>query len=270
MKRTFSSLACMEATLPQLVDYACGAGFDALEVRLDKHDNICGLSREDLPLPLLREKGVRILDLGTGISLMGDAPEKIARAKENADLASFVGAKAIRLFVGGGIKTIHDVSLHDLEGIIRAINEIAAYAEGLGVEVWLETHSWFSTGVRMKQVLDGVTFSNIKVIWDVIHSVEFGETPEETVAALGSYIAHVHIKDGKKSPDPEQIAWALPAHGAGDLPTGKVVALLKEAGYEGYLSLEWESAWHPELNVHYPNIPALLDAYNAYMDKAEI
>ena len=48
-----------------------------------------------------------------------------------------------------------------------------------------------------------------------------------------------------------------------------MLSLLKKAGYSGYLSLEWESAWHPELNSLYEDIPALLNAYNDYMDKAE-
>ena len=268
MKRTFSSLACMRATLPQLIEYAKVAGYDTLEVRLDKQDMICGIPKEQLPLELLQESGVRILDLGTGISLMGYAPEQIARGKLNADLAAYVGAKGIRLFIGGGIRTIHDVSNHDLNGIIRSVDELAAYAETIGVEVWLELHSWFSTGARIKPLLDGVNRSNVKIIWDVIHSVEHGEDPADTVAILGDAIAHVHIKDGKKSENPEIVPWVLTAHGAGNLPIRQVVQLLTAADYSGYYSLEWESAWHPELDVLYADVPALLAAYNDYMDAA--
>ena len=269
MKRTFSSLACMQATLPQLVDYAVGAGYDALEVRLDKQDHICGLSREELPLSLLQEKGVSILDLGTGVSLTDYQPEKIAGAKRCAELAAFVGAKGIRLFVGAHVKTLTETPNQNIPGIIRAVDEIAAFAEPLGVEVWLELHSWFSTGKNMKLILDHVTAKNVKLIWDVIHSVEFGESPEETMELVGNAIAHVHIKDGRKPQDPEQYRWQLTAHGAGELPTAQVLRLLKAAGYDGYLSLEWESAWHPELDTLYADIPALLSAYNAYMDQAE-
>lgn len=269
MKRTFSSLACMQATLPQLVDYAVGAGYDALEIRLDKQNHICGLTLEELPLALLKEKGVKILDLGTGVSLTDYAPEKVAEAERCAELAAFAGAKGIRLFVGDHVKSLAQTPNQNIPGIIRAVNEIAAFAKPLGVEVWLELHSWFSTGRNMKQILDHVTETNVKVIWDVIHSVEFGESPVETVAAIGGYIAHVHIKDGKKPSDPEQQIWQLTAHGEGELPTAQVLRLLKDIGYGGYLSLEWESAWHPELDTLYEDIPALLSAYNAYMDRAE-
>ena len=269
MKRTFSSLACMEASLPQLVDYALGAGYDTLEIRLDKQDNICGLSQDALPLDLLKEKGVSILDLGTGVSITDYVPEKIAAANRCADLAAFVGAKGIRLFVGAHVQSLTEVPKQNIEGIIRAVNEIAAYAAPLGVEIWLEIHSWFSTGKNMKLILDHVTQKNVKLIWDVIHSVEFNETPEETMALVGDYVAHVHIKDGKRPQEPDKYRWQLTAHGEGELPTAQVLSLLKKAGYSGYLSLEWESAWHPELNSLYEDIPALLKAYNDYMDKAE-
>lgn len=269
MKRTFSSLACMEATLPQLVDYALGAGFDTLEIRLDKQENICGLAPEALPLSLLKEKGVSILDLGTGVSLTDYQPEKIALGKKNADLAAYVGAKGIRIFVGGHVRTIHDVPNHNPEGIIRAVNELAAYAKTVGVQVWIELHSWYSTGKRLLEILNGLTEDNVRLIWDVIHSVEYDETPAETMATVGKWIVHVHVKDGKPNPDPERIAWTLTEHGGGQLPIRETLELLKAANYDGYLSLEWESAWHPELNVHYADIPALLKAYNEYMDKAE-
>ena len=81
MKRTFSSLACMEASFPELLDYAKSAGYDTLELRLDKQDNICGMPKEVVPLSLMQEKGVNILDLGTGVSLVDYNPEKIAKAK---------------------------------------------------------------------------------------------------------------------------------------------------------------------------------------------
>ena len=269
MKRTFSSLACMQATLPQLVDYAVGAGYDALEIRLDPQDNICSLTQEVLPLNLLLEKGVKILDLGTGVGLTDYQPEKVETAKRCAQLAAFAGAKGIRLFVGAHITTFTETPQQNIPGIIRAINEIAAFSAPFGVEVWLELHSWFSTGQNMKLILDHVAEKNVKLIWDVIHSVEFGESPEDTMTAVGNFIAHVHIKDGRKPQNPEQCHWQLTALGEGELPLTNVLRLLKEAGYDGYLSLEWESAWHPELDALYEDIPALLRAYNSYLDQAE-
>ena len=35
--------------------------------------------------------------------------------------------------------------------------------------------------------------------------------------------------------------------GEGDLPLGRMLSILHEMGYTGYLSLEWEKKWHPEI-----------------------
>lgn len=261
----------MDATLQELIAYAKAAGMEAVEIRLDKDDRICGIPQDALApyLTAVRESGVEISDLGTGIAFMDHEPAKIARARQNAALAAYVGAKSIRLFLGGSMKTVSDVSGHNLNGIIRSVKELNSYARGLGVELWLETHSAFSTGASIRQVLDGVQDNNIRVIWDVLHSLEFGESPKETVSVLGDRIAHVHIKDGIKSSDPKRITWDLTALGDGALPIGQIWKLLKNTGFSGCLSLEWESAWHQELNAHYADIPALLNAYNCYLDQAE-
>ena len=271
VKRAYSSLACMDATVPELIRYAVNADCGAVEIRLDKDDNICGIPREALApyLAMFRKSGIEISDLGTGIIFMDYEPEKIERAKRNAALAAYVGAKGIRLFLGGSVKTVSDVSNHDVNGIIRSLKELNAYARTLGVALWLETHSAFSSGACIRQILDGVQDSNVKVIWDVLHSMEFGEAPEETVRLLGDRIVHVHIKDGVKASDPKRIAWDLTALGDGALPIGRILKRLRTAGFAGYLSLEWESAWHPELNAHYADIPTLLNAYNRYLDQAE-
>lgn len=268
MKRNFSTLACMDATIPQLIRYAKDAGMDALEIRLDRQDRICGIPQTELSaaLAMLRENGIGITDLGTSISLMDYEPEKIQKAKDTAALAALVGAKGLRLFAGGSVITIHDVSAHNLDGIVRSVKEINAYVQPLGVELWLETHSYFSTGERMKQILDGVNSPNVKVIWDVIHSVEFGESPAQTVACIGGSIAHVHLKDGRKSLDAERVVYELTALGAGTLPIQETMQCLREISFDGYLSLEWESAWHPKLNSLYTDIPDLLAAYNRYLD----
>ena len=35
--------------------------------------------------------------------------------------------------------------------------------------------------------------------------------------------------------------------GQGTMPIPEVVEILSTAGYDGYLALEWEKRWHPEI-----------------------
>jgi len=78
------------------------------------------------------------------------------------------------------------------------------------------------------------------VLWDLHNPIALGEPPAKTASFIGSHTRHVHIKDGKKS-------GAYTLLGEGDTPLPELVAALHQVGYRGYLSLEWEKAWHPEL-----------------------
>ena len=100
---------------------------------------------------------------------------------------------------------------------------------------------------------------NLKAIWDVIHSLEYGETLEDSIAHLGSHIAHVHLKDGVAiSGQTEFLHTDL---GAGQMPFDAVIQALKQIRYDGFLSLEWESPWRPEIRDLYPDPLVLLNKY---------
>ena len=50
----------------------------------------------------------------------------------------------------------------------------------------------------------------------------------------------MHVKDARKDGQ-------LTLMGEGEVPTKDLLAQLHKLGYRGYVSLEWEKAWHPEL-----------------------
>src|SRR5205085_2427302 len=98
-------------------------------------------------------------------------------------------------------------------------------------------------------------------------------------ARLRPWVAHTHWKDSRtesrKTGDPstaaaeERARGLMSGHraanyvlfGEGEFPAGKCLTLLKDAGYAGWFSLEWEKAWHPELEppeTALPQFPAKL------------
>jgi sugar phosphate isomerase/epimerase len=116
------------------------------------------------------------------------------------------------------------------------------------VQIGLETHDAFSRGAAAALVLDRLPSASLGAIWDVLHPLRHGEPIAATWAALGSRLLHVHMKDGRPDPAaarPED--WALTLLGEGEVPGAAIVALLRDGGYSGYLSAEWEKKWHPEL-----------------------
>jgi sugar phosphate isomerase/epimerase len=92
-----------------------------------------------------------------------------------------------------------------------------------------------------------------------------GEDLAETFERLRPWVRHTHWKDSiapveRPRSDDEQLAESRasqlmsghrPANyvlfGGGEFPALECLRLLRSAGYAGWFSLEWERAWHPEL-----------------------
>ena len=152
----------------------------------------------------------------------------------------------------------------DYSGIVRALQELADYTEK---EIWIETHNEFATGRVLKMLLEDVNRKNVKIIWDIIHPWEDGEKPSETIEYIGDKIAHVHIKDGKRSANPLKHDLDYTLLGEGELPIKEIITTLVANGYTGYFSLEWESLWRNEIQNCFDNVGDVLKMYRNYLEK---
>jgi len=65
------------------------------------------------------------------------------------------------------------------------------------------------------------------------------------MAELGRRLLHVHVKDGR--PRPDGASWDLVLMGEGEVPVLRSLRALRDGGYRGWLSVEWEKRWHPEI-----------------------
>jgi sugar phosphate isomerase/epimerase len=81
-------------------------------------------------------------------------------------------------------------------------------------------------------------------VWDVGNTFAAGEDPAEGYALLGSRLFYVQVKDSMgRYPDRR-----LTPLGEGDVPLARAVRLLLSHGYGGAFSVEWERAWHSDLD----------------------
>lgn len=271
MKRAFTTLACMDATIDEVIAYAKRNRIEGVEIRLDKDQKIIGYGIEEAAAlrAKFEESGVVLTDLATGVGAADYSEKQLALGKECVDLAAAVGCPAIRVFVGGSKPHFTDVPKENFDGIVRFFAELCDYAAPKGVKIWAETHSSFSTAASMKKLMDAVQRDNLEILWDVIHTIEFFETPAESVRILGDKLAHVHLKDGRHSGDKNRTQYHHTKLGEGEMPIDEVMRLLSEADFDGYLSLEWELPWRPELQGCYKDTDETLAAYNKLLDDAE-
>lgn len=267
MKLAFSTVACNDLGYIELADAATKTGVHAVEIRVGNDNSICGQKNENATAikKYFDDKNIKVTDLGTSVTIVDYEPEKINAAMEWIKIASELGAKGIRIFLGNFITKFSQSEFYNYDGVVKSLCEICKNAMRYDVEIWIETHNEFSTGKVLKKLADDVGEENLKFIWDIIHPIEMGEAPEETMKYIGDKIAHVHIKDGRKSADEDAVSYIYTNLGEGELPVHGVIDILNKNDYDGYLSLEWEKMWRPEIADCYDDIYALLFDYKKFM-----
>jgi len=258
MKRAFSTLCCLEYTPAEIVSLASDCRMDALELRVNS-DSLQGFL-DDMQFPVnLSERGIAVTDIASGIFVRGAEADPDAR--RYMDLAVKLGCPAVRVFAASDGEGVLD-----LTAIAKGLALLCDLAEEQGLEIWLETHSEFSVGHLCRMLYELVGRANLRILWDVLHSIEYGESIEDTAEHLRGIISHVHLKDAY--PEKGKREHRLCALGEGSFPFADVIKLLYSEGFDGYLSLEWESPWCPHLRGLYTDERELLNKYNYILDKA--
>ena len=233
MRIAFSSLACPGWTVEQIADAAVRYGYDAVEWRLADGE-LLGPRTSDGVWERIAACGVPAVCLDTSAAFVTDDADRRSKAVSIAtamgERARQIGAPAIRVFAG---QTDGDVDA--LVGPTRDALAAAVAAMPDDVALLIETHDAWSRGDQIVRLVADA----VQVLWDVAHSVRAGESPRETLGHIG-VPGLVHVKDARGP--------ALVHLGDGQVPLDDTVAALRDVGYGGALSLEWEKLWHPELD----------------------
>jgi sugar phosphate isomerase/epimerase len=252
MKLSFSTLACPDWTMPEIIAMASAAGYDGIELRFVENEDSLW------KLPVFRGQELaatkrNLSDQELAISCMGtscrfhspDAGERsqwLTEGERMADLAAALGAPGLRVF-GDTIQPGADRT-STRRWIAESIRKLAEYTGPIGVEVWLETHGDFATAPETEAILAETGGQDTGVVWDPANCfIESQERPQKSAAQLGARIRHVHVKDLLQKSD----GWKPVLTGEGDSPLSEVRAALCQIGYDRFVSFEWEKKWHPEI-----------------------
>lgn len=197
----------------------------------------------------------------SGYSVGGDflkasVEAEVARLKPEVDLAEALGAKVMR----------HDASFGfpaDFKGrrgfefivdrVADGYRQVTEYAQKKGVKTTVENHGLiFQDSNRVELLINKVDHPNFGALVDVGNFLCADEDPAKAVGVLAPYAFHAHVKDflfkDGMSIDPGQgwfqtragnyLRGAILGHGV--VPIVQCVRLLKNAGYEGYITVEFE------------------------------
>lgn len=247
----FSTLGTPAWGWIQILDFAATHGFAAVELRgilqamdLSKvpelqPDRLAQSKRE------LADRGLVVPCLGASINLHEQDQTKraaaMAETRRFIDLAQAMGAPYVRVFGNEYPKGMErDAVLTYIAGGLRELGE---YARPRNVTIILETHGQFTDSPTLLELMKRADSPAVAILWDAHHTFVGGEQPEATVAQIGRYIRHTHLKDSVPGGNDRRYVLT----GEGDVPVRRQVEALAKIGYRGFYSFEWEKRWHPEI-----------------------
>ncbi|MCL4507925.1 MAG: sugar phosphate isomerase/epimerase [Chloroflexi bacterium] len=255
MKFGFSTLACPFWSVEQIVDAAAHLGYDGVEWRLlngNVIDPVAGREQVEQAVRQCRQRGIGVCALDTSCRFNLRAPHdreaQVTSLLHWIELAHAVEVPLLRVFGGANQAGEGPVPSEDEVNswVVAALRAAAPAAARVGVTVALETHDAFSSARRTATVLREVSSAHVGALWDSHHPYRVGETAEEVIDALGPHLVHVHVKDARRR-TPGNMDWQLVLLGEGEVPVREQLQSLVRRQYQGWVCVEWEKKWHPEL-----------------------
>ena len=218
---------------------------------------------------LCADEGLEVINCCFGSDFLngsgGDIDKEIAKVKHYVDLTEAIGSKCMRHDATGGPQRnvppprgFDDV----VEKVAHGYREVTQYAEKKGIVTSVENHGYFvQDSVRVEKLINKVGSANFGALIDIGNFLCADENPSYAIGVLAPYAKHVHAKDfhvksgmlrnpGEgffKSRGGNYLRGAIVGHG--NAPVDQCIAILKNQGYAGYISLEFEGLEDPILGT---------------------
>ncbi|HBS29899.1 MAG TPA: hypothetical protein DEB06_10740 [Phycisphaerales bacterium] len=258
LRLAYSTVACPEWTLEQVVEAAGRFGFSGVELRSEGSGGTAFASEPGLTDPLkvrrlLQAEGIELAGLATGIRF--DAPifppvlghvlpsrEASVRAgREAIALAHAIGAPSVRVYA---FET-HGRERHAsaLKRICERLAKITDIARNRGVTVLIENGGSFPGAGDLVEIIDRVGSPLLGACYDLAGAVGAEDEVRAGCAALGDRLWAARIRD-LRGDHPCPL-------GEGDLPCHSFVEAVQASsdrwGTEPWMIFSWDRAWLGDL-----------------------
>lgn len=271
MKLSFSTLGCPNWSFDEIALRASQYGYDGVAFRGIGGQLDLTKVPEFFPSALantrhrLKEAGLATSMVLTSAVMMIAEPEKLEASlqlgQSHIDIASDLECPYIRVF-GGQMP----VGISYAAAVRRAgerLHRLGDYAARRGVYVLIETHDDWVVTSHLRRAVEAAGHPNVGVLWDVHHPVRIaGESVPQVWANIGPWVRSVDIKDSITDFE-ARLGYQYVQIGDGEIPLKDALRILKAAGFDGWLTFEWEKVWHPDLadpSVAFPEFIARIRA----------
>jgi sugar phosphate isomerase/epimerase len=168
------------------------------------------------------------------------------------DIAAQLGVKLMR----HDVASVADISIKNfvvlLPRLAEACRRVADYAATFGITTSIENHGYFlQASDRVQALIHATDRANFRTTLDIGNFMCADENSVVAVKKNIAYASMVHIKDfylRSLKQDPGE-GWFPTAHGNhlrgaiignGDIDMRSVLKVVKQSGYDGFLSVEFE------------------------------
>lgn len=253
-----NSLQSKEMDIFQVLEWAKEHGAEHVEIVPIGLDVDTRPELADTISDKARELGLEISNYSVSGNVLTDTiesyEEEITRLKQQVEIAARLGCKKMRHdIVTWGFKETEIGQFEaDLPRFADACGRIADYAATFGITTSVEDHGFYITpSDRLLRLVKAVNRDNFKITLDIGNFMCVGEDPGIAVKKLLPYASIVHFKDFliRKASNPPGAGWLETLSGKyirgtifgqGDMDVHNISRLIKESGYDGYVSLEFE------------------------------
>lgn len=184
--------------------------------------------------------------VGNNFSHPAEAPERaeqMAYVREWIDHAAVLGAPHVRVFAGQHPK---GVTAEEAEkNAIAALEEAGAYAAEKGIFLGIENHDSISTSDRLLRIVKAVQSPFVGVNLDTGNFIS--DDVYADMEASAPYAVNVQLKTEIKV-----------AGGKKPADLDRIIGILRDSGYAGYVVVEYEESHDPFVHV-----PPLLEKLQA-------
>ena len=247
-------------TILDAVRHAAATGFDGIEIaHLDPETGVGAFALAREIRALCRELGIGLSNYCAAADFLhgrGGPPEdEAARVMRVVDLAAELGTPTFRHDAFWSTEGIADWQA-GVGRVAAGIREVTRYAAGLGIRTMCENHGRvMQDSERMEYLVRAVDDENFGLLCDMGNFACVDEDSLAAVERVMPYTFYIHAKDffkrqGKVSED----GWSdtrggnslcRTVVGRGDIPVRECIGLARRAGYDGWVSLEFEGREEP-------------------------
>ncbi len=253
--RLFSQIGAEGAEIVVQDDYRSGLPCD------------CDKSTLQAVKDCAKESGIQIVCLTPYNSRFNSLDEEVRKSEVAAiekviDYCDFLGADRIRIY-GGNLSAGETDALDEKRAkLIESMRYLGEKARAKGVTLVIENHfNTMTLSARQSaDLIRDINSSAVRILYDQANLTFTGcEDYQQAIALQTGLIGHMHVKDlwfhegniaftssDLSHPDESERNVYTRIVGEGIIPWPEILRQVKAAGYEDWLSLEYERRWHPD------------------------